>query len=137
MLIPHGTLVAVADGSGLALYRNAGTETALDLSPLPAPKLNAHSKDAGKRHRSSTANPGRSVLEEDSLAAAVAEWLNHQAIEGKFERFVVVAPPKFLGEIRRNYHKVFETRLLGELAKDLRDSSPKAIETELKNAKAA
>jgi len=135
MLIPHGTIVALADGAGLALFRNAGTETALKLSPLPAPKLDAHSKDAGKRHRASTANPGKSVLEEDSLAAAVADWLNHQALEGKLEHVVVAAPAKFLGEMRRLYHKALQAKLIGELHKDLRELPATEIERELKLAK--
>lgn len=137
MFIPHGTLIALADGAGLALYRNAGTDAALELSPLPAPKLDAHSKDAGKRHRTSTANPGKPALAEDSLAAAVADWLNQQAIAGKFEHLIVVAPPKFLGEIRLNYHKALQAKLLGELAKDIRELSPNRIEAELKLVKPA
>ena len=137
MLIPHGTLVALADGAGLTLFRNSGTETALKLSPLPAPTLDAHSKDGGKRHRSSTANPGKSVREEDSLAAAVADWLNHQALEGKFEHFFVAAPAKFLGEIRRNYHKALQAKLIGELHKDIRELPLKDIEAELTHAKPA
>jgi protein required for attachment to host cells len=137
MLIPHGTVVALADGAGLALFRNAGTETALKLSPLPAPKLDAHSKDAGKRHRSSTANPDKKLLQEDSLAAAVADWLNHQALEGKFEHVVVAAPAKFLGEMRRLYHKALQAKLIGELHKDIRELPLKDIEAELTHAKPA
>jgi protein required for attachment to host cells len=135
MLIPHGTLVAIADGAGVLLFRNAGTETALRLAPLPTPKLDARSKDAGKRHRTSTANPAKKLLSEDSLAAAIADWLNRQAIEGKFEHVVVAAPAKFLGEMRLHYHKALMPRLVGELAKDLRALPATEIEHELKHAK--
>jgi len=137
MLIPHGTLVAVADGSGLSLYRNSGTEIAPKLSPLPTPKLDPHSKDSGKRHRASLANPDSHIREEDSLAAAIAEWLNQQALEGKLEHVAVVAPAKFLGEMRRNYHKALQAKLVVELVKDLRERPPEQIEAELKRASAS
>lgn len=137
MIIPHGTLIAIADGAGLALYRNAGTETALELQAVTAPKLDPHSKDAGKRHRSSTANPGKSVLAEDALAAAVVEWLNAEAIAGKFDHLIVAAPPKFLGEVRRGYHTTLRAKLLAELPKDIRELPAKEIAAELKAAKPA
>src|SRR5215208_2256742 len=57
MLIPHGATIVVADGANLELFRNAGQEARPKLTPLKAPKLEGHSKDSGKRHRASTANP--------------------------------------------------------------------------------
>ena len=137
MLVPHDTLVAVADGSGLSLYRNAGTEIAPKLSPLPAPKLEGHSKDAGKRHRSSSANPDAQQLKEDSLAAEMAEWLNRQVLAGKLEHLVIVAPPKLLGELRRNYHKALNAKLVGEISLELHGRPLEDIEAELKLAKAS
>src|SRR3954467_13273744 len=100
MLIPHGTMVAVLDGANLELYRNASDETHPKLTPLPLPPLSGHSKDSGKRHRASAANPDEHLLEEDSFVAAVADWLNHQATEAKIDRLVVIAAPRALGELR-------------------------------------
>ena len=137
MLIPHGALVAVADAGGLVLYRNAGTEAAPELSPLPVPNLQPHSKDAGKRHRSSLANPQERLLEKDSFAAAIAEWLNKQAVEGKFDHFAIVAPAKFLGELRRNFHKTLEDKLVAEITKDLRERPLGQLVEELRLAAAA
>lgn len=131
MLIPHNTLVAVADGEKLELYRNTGTETGLRLAALPTPELDAHSKEAGSRHRSSPANPSRHLLAEDSFAAAVADWLNRQAIEGAVERVVVIAAPRVLGEMRRHYHGALKERLLAELSKELTGQPVAAIEREL------
>jgi protein required for attachment to host cells len=137
MLIPHGTLLAIADGAGLALYRNTGTETALKLAAVPSPKLSPDSHDGGKRHRSSAANPDEQLLREDALAAAVGDWLSRQAVDGKADHLFVVAPPKFLGELRKHYHKVLKEKLIGELAKDLGKSSLEQIEAELKGARAS
>lgn len=134
MLIPHGTLIAVADGAGLKLYRNTGTEAEPKLTSLASPSLSSDSHDAGKRHRSSSANPDEQLQREDAFAAAVGDWLSRQALEGKADHLFVVAPPKFLGELRKHYHKVLKEKLVGDLAKDLGKSSPEQIVAELRNA---
>lgn len=132
MLIPHGTLIAVADGVRLELFRNNGDEINLKLSPQPAPGLDAHGKDSGGRHRSSTANPDRHLQEEDSFAAAAVGWLNHQAIGGHIENLVVIAAPRALGEMRRHYHVTLKDKLIAELSKELTGQPAAAIERELK-----
>jgi protein required for attachment to host cells len=109
----------------------------LKLTPLPAPKLDGHSKDAGKRHRASTANPDRHLLEEDSFIAAAADWLNRQAIEGRLDRLVVVAAPRALGELRRHYHKTLAEKLLAELDTDLIGRPLAELEQALLHAKAS
>lgn len=136
MLIPHGTTIAVADGAGLKLYRNGGREAEPKLTPLPAPELTGHSKDSGKRHRSSAANPDDQNVGEDSFIAAVADWLNKQVLEGKIEHLVVVAAPKALGELRRHYHKALSEKLVAELDKDLIDRPLAELEAALVHAKA-
>lgn len=137
MLIPHATLVAVADGKTLELFRNDGDETSLKLSALPAPALDAHSKDSGRRHRKSTANPDHHLLDEDAFAAAAVSFLNHEAIEGRIENLVVIAAPRTLGEMRRHYHTVLKAKLVGELAKELTGKPAATIAHELKLTHAA
>jgi protein required for attachment to host cells len=132
MLIPHGTLIAVADGVNLDLFRNDGDETSLKLTALPTPDLAAHGRDSGARHRSSTAEHAKHLQEEDSHAAAVVAWLNHQAIDGKLGHLIVVAPPRALGEMRLNYHVTLKGKLVGELAKELTGRPVATIEHELK-----
>ena len=119
MQLPHGTLVAVADGTKLELYRNTGQEAHPVLTSLPVPSLEGHSHESGKRHRSSAANPDDQLIAEDSFIAAVADWLNHQALEGKVEHVVVIAAPRALGELRRHYHHALKEKLVAELDKDL------------------
>jgi protein required for attachment to host cells len=58
-------------------------------------------------------------LEEDRFAHETAEMLKTRALSQDFEQLVIVAPPKTLGELRKHYHKEVESRLMGELAKDL------------------
>lgn len=119
MLLPHGAFVAVVDGQKLELYRNSGSESAPELAPMTAPKLDENNKESGSRHFSSAANPSRRQLDEDSHAAAVAVWLNEQVLGQKIERLVVVAAPRALGELRRRYSKQLDAALIGELDKEL------------------
>ena len=137
MLVPHGTIVAVLDGGKLELFRNDGRETKLELSPLPSPALEPHSKDAGKRHRASAANPDKRLLAEDSFVAATVEWLNHEAIEGKIDRLIVIAAPRALGELRRRYHKALSERIVAEIGKDLTGQPVAELEAALAHAKAS
>ncbi len=132
MLIPHGTLIAVADGTRLDLFRNDGEETSLKLSALPTPDLDAHSKESGTRHHRSSANPDHHLQQEDAFCAAVVSWLNHQTIAGKIDHLVVIAAPRALGEMRRHYHVTLKNKLVGELAKELTGHPAAAIEHELK-----
>ena len=128
MMLSHNALVAVADGKSLALFRNAGNEARLDLVPLPAPALRAVAHPSGGRHRSSSANPASRLQEEDGYAAAVANWLNRQSISNRFEQFVVIAPARTLGEIRRHYDPHFQAHLAGEIGKELADQTADIIE---------
>lgn len=134
MLLPKGTTVAVMDGVQLHLFRNSGDEVHPKLTALPEPAIGGDNKSSGNRHRSSSANPDESRLEEDSFAAAAAAWLNTQVLEGKIDDLFVIATPKSLGELRKHYHKALTAKLLGELAKDLTAHSTADVEAALANA---
>ncbi len=119
MLLPHGTVIVLADGRQLELYRNTGNEAEPHLEALSAPSLDEHDKSSGAHHHSSSGNPQAHLLEEDSHAAAIASWLNQQVLGHKIDHLVVIAAPRTLGELRRHYHKQTEQALVGELPKDL------------------
>ena len=53
MLLPHGTVIAVIDGSAFELYRNTGTEAEPELSAEESPKLDSSNHSAGSHHSSS------------------------------------------------------------------------------------
>lgn len=73
-------------------------------------------------------------LEEDRFAAEAAAMLKRRALANEFERLIIIAPPKTLGELRKHYHKEVEQRLTGELAKDLTGHPIPDIEKALLNA---
>jgi len=59
------------------------------------------------------------ALEEERFAATIAERLNRAAEENKFEHIVIAAPPKVLGELRHEYSKRLQGKILAEIDKDL------------------
>ena len=119
MLLPHATVIALADGRNFELWRNAGNEAAPRLEALGSPRLDAHDKSAGARHYSSAGNPTGHQLDEDAHAAAVAAWINGEVLGHRIEKLVVIAAPRTLGELRRHWHGQTSAALLAEVAKDL------------------
>jgi protein required for attachment to host cells len=128
MLLAHGTIVAVADGEKLTLYRNGGSDTAPHLTAIGTPGLGDDDAiPSGGRHHSSAANPDDAQLVEDGHAAGVASLLNKMALDGEIDALVVVAPPKTLGELRKHWHKDLQAKLIGEINKDLAGRTPGEI----------
>jgi len=120
MLLAHGTIVAVADGEKLTLYRNGGSDTAPHLTAIGTPGLGDDDTiPSGGRHHSSAANPDDAQLVEDGHAAGVASLLNKMALDGEIDALVVVAPPKTLGELRKHWHKVTASKIAGEVGKEM------------------
>ncbi|MEO6715620.1 MAG: host attachment protein [Novosphingobium sp.] len=131
MLIPHGTVIALADGKHLELYRNDGDEGQPEFTGQPSPKLDSHNHSAGSHH-SSAGNPDGQMVIEDAHAGAAVAWLNNEVLGHRIEHLVVIAAPRTLGEMRKHYSKQLEGVLLCELHKDLIGKAPAAILTALR-----
>ena len=127
MDIPKGTIIAVADGEILNLYRNTADGGAPELSPLPEAAVAEANAGSGGRHHNSSANPSGSQQDEDGFAAGIAAVLNKRVLDGDIEALVIIAAPRTLGELRKNYHKALSAVLVGEIAKDLTGHSAKDI----------
>jgi protein required for attachment to host cells len=126
MLLPHGAIVALADGENFELYRNTGNEAEPELTSQPVPKLDTNNHSGGSHH-SSPGNHADSMVGEDAHAAAVVTWLNGQVLSHKIKDLVVIAPPRTLGELRKHYHKMTERAVIKELHKDLIGKQPSDI----------
>lgn len=130
--IEHGDVVLVADGRKYLFLRNEGDADYPDLQvEAQREQANPATRDQGSDQPGSA--PGAGVgarrggfeqtdfhqIEEDRFAAQAADMLKRRALKGDFDRLIIVAPPTTLGELRKNYHKEVEARLVGEHAKDL------------------
>ena len=131
MKVPHNAHVALVDGERFVLMRNAGQIFAPRLEKVAEPALEPTNYSAGVRNQEKQPTDsltGTLHLDELAHGAAAAEWLNAKALAGEIEQLLVVADPRTLGEMRRHYHKELESRLVGELAKDLAGQPPRVVE---------
>ena len=128
MQLPHGAVVAVADGEKLKLFRNAGNDADLKLAALPDVEAHSENKGSGARHHDSAGNPDNNQIAEDSFAAGIVDVLNRRVLDGAITHLVIVAAPRTLGELRKHYHKALAAILLAEIPKELTGHSVHDIE---------
>jgi protein required for attachment to host cells len=119
MLLPKGTTVAVADGEKLNLFRNSGDEAHPALTAMPEADIESVNTGSGAGHQSSSANPDQGQAAEDGFAGGIAGLLNKRVLDGEISDLVIIAAPRTLGELRKNYHKKLSEVLRGEISKDL------------------
>lgn len=131
MDIPQNTVIAVADGEKLSLFKNEGDAQNVKLRALPDADVDSSKIPSGSRHSSSSANPDDSQQDEDGFSAGIADMLNKKVLGGNIKGLIVVAAPRTLGEMRKGYHKSLSDVLLGELDKDLTGHSIQDIEKAL------
>lgn len=131
MQLPQDTIVAVADGEKLSLFQNEGNALNVKLRAMPHDEIDSTKISSGARHLSSAANPDDSQQSEDGFSGGVADMLNKQVLDGRIKSLVIVAAPRTLGEMRKNYHKSLSDILIGELDKELTGHSLKDIEKAL------
>lgn len=112
-MIPHNTLVVVADGRAARLFRNVGDESGLKLhqeTTLDASDA-ANDGPAGSQ-------PQDSDTGEAAFAKVLAHKVNQMALQHAFDHVVLVADPTTLGELRPQLHKEVVQRTMAEVAKD-------------------
>ena len=132
MKLPNGAMVAVVDGEKLVLFKNTGHDE-IQLTALETPAMEDRVSGSSDR-RSSAANPDNDTQAEDGFAVGVAGVLNKWVLNGKVTDLLVIAAPKTLGELRKNWHKDLQGKLVGEIAKDLTGHSGDQIAAAINKA---
>lgn len=127
----HNDWVLVGDGEKALFLRNAGDAERPSLETFDVlhqenPPTHEQGtdrpgrfQDTGVQQRSAVQQTDWHQLEKDRFADWIAEILYAKAHAGAFDRLVVVAPPKVLGELRRVLHAEVEARIVGTLDKTL------------------
>jgi protein required for attachment to host cells len=128
MQLPRDATVAVVDGEKFNLFRNAGDEAGLKLVAASHDESERHHKGAGAGRHGSSANPDGAQDAEDGFSERVAQFLNKSVLEGKIGRLLVIAAPRTLGALRKQYHDKTSSALLGEVPKDLTGHSMADVE---------
>jgi protein required for attachment to host cells len=132
MKIPHKALVALANGERFVLMRNIGQAFEPKLELVEELDLELTNFSAGARHQDFAGQrSGSTDIDELAHGAAIAEWLNTQTLRGGIDQLVIAADPKTLGQIRQHRHKELESRIVGEIAKDLTNQPVQAVERAL------
>jgi protein required for attachment to host cells len=138
---PKTTWVLLADGQNAAVYANEGPGQG--LAPLPeftARRSGPDSHDiasdrAGHRFGGAAkAGSGATLprndpheFEEKRFVEAAVDRINRAALEKRFDRLIVAAPPRALGQIRQALSKAAAERVAAEVNKDLLKDSPEGI----------
>lgn len=139
MLLPHGTMFALVDGENFEFYRNAGNEAHPKLEAVDLPKLERTNYSSGGDNHDKVSRFERGApkdrldkLEEAAHAVAVTEWLNHEVLQHRIEKLVIIADPRSLGEMRKHYHKQLSAVLLEDVAATMTGATPDAIVEKLR-----
>jgi protein required for attachment to host cells len=140
MPLANNALVLVTDGRKTLFFRNHGDINQIDL------RTEAHDsrEDASDTEMKTDApgsvgqsvTSGRSTyeetdfhqLEEDRWAKTAAEAVNKRALANDFEALAIIAPPKTLGELRKQLHKEAARRVVCEVPKEMTGHTIPAIE---------
>jgi protein required for attachment to host cells len=132
MNIRPNALILVADGEKYLLLRNHGTKAGLKLqvegrAVQDNPPNRELADDAPGRRYDNGLGPMRSAMEptdhqqiaEDRFAAVAAAALDAMATSTDTPQVVVVAPPRALAELRRQYTPAVTALLTDEVDKTL------------------
>jgi protein required for attachment to host cells len=131
LLVPHDALLLVGDGQKALFLRNKGNakRVALVVERILA-RDNPPTREQGSdRPGRSSASPGvaRSAMEEadwhhiakERFAGELADALYRHAHANLFDRLVIIAPPKILGNLRKAFHPEVAERIAAEIPKQL------------------
>ncbi len=129
---PIRSWIVVADGAQARIFENDGPGKGLTALPgesweraLP-PSREIASDRPGRTH--DRQGPGRHAMEPSTdphrdekwnFAKDLADHLNGAAKQQHFDRLILVAPAKTLGDLRQALGKQASERITGELSKDL------------------
>ncbi|MFM8860387.1 MAG: host attachment protein, partial [Methylocystis sp.] len=81
--------------------------------------------------RSALDNTDWHEVEEEHFANHMAQKINQEAVSGALPEIVIIAPPLTLGEIRKKLSIKAQSKISGEIAKDLTRHSIGDIEKSL------
>ena len=131
MPLANLALVLVTDGRKTLFFRNHGDVNQIDLRTEAHEEREEISNDDMNTHGSGAApSPNRDgestyegtdphQLQEDRWAKTTAEAVNKRALAHDFEALAIIAPPKTMGQLRKQLHKEAARRVVCEISKEM------------------
>jgi protein required for attachment to host cells len=141
--------IIAADASRARVLQVASRERLVEIENLPNPEGRAHERDlvadaeprfsghggVGKPGRAPTGGPasdreaqGAHQHSVTTFARRVGDYLEKARTDHRYDELVVIAPPKFLGALRKEMGKEVEKLVSQELPKDLSGLSKHELE---------
>lgn len=121
-----------------ALVNPAGRAHERDLQTDAEPRFNGHG-GVGKAGSGRTGGPAsdreaQGAVEHSvrTFAREVGRYLDRARLENRYDALVIVAPPKFLGTLRKELDKEVEKLVTRELPKDLTGFNASELESYFK-----
>lgn len=125
-MLPHDTLVVVADGHSATLFRNTARH-GIELS-----ETERVTPESLNQPKAGDVNPDIVPAADPAVfAARLVDHLNDLVLKHKADDIVIIADPSTLGMLRKRYHKELQFRLRREVAKNLTNSDLRDIEDAL------
>jgi len=129
--ISHNALVLIGDGQKALFLRNKGTALQVKFEvehvlEQDNPATREQAADGPGRANSSVGT-ARSAVEDadwhhmtkERFAEEIAEALYRHAHDNRFDKLVVIAPAKVLGNLRKAFHATVTDKIIGEIPKEL------------------
>jgi protein required for attachment to host cells len=138
--VAHNSLILVADGQKALFLRNKGNSQRIELVvERILEQDNPATREQGTdRPGRSIASPGvaGSAMEEvdwhhlakERFANELAGALYRHAHANRFEKLVIIAPPKIIGNLRKAFHVEVVDRIAAEIPKELTSHPVSEIE---------
>lgn len=129
---PTRSWIVIADGAQARILENHGPGKGLvplpseEMHKTPRPTREINTDRPGRSH--DRVGPGRHAMENPSdahreekrrFAELLGEHLNEAALKRRYDRLILVAPSKTLGDLRQSLSKEAAAKIDGELTKDL------------------
>jgi len=140
----HDTWILIADGEKALFLRNEGdaeypvfqVERIEEQDNPPARDQAANRPgrfhDGPSVQRSAVQDTDWHLLEKERFAHDMAGILYRMAHRGRFDRLILAASPRVLGELRHDLHQEVTSRIVGEIPKTLTNHPVDEIETRVK-----
>lgn len=118
--------VYAGEGRVAALAPVTGTERVNDAEIEPGERATGYSSTGSRRYSVEEHGDRRRDAERAFLLAILDQLA---AVEADFDRLVIVAPPRALGEIRKAIPRVLQDKLAAEISADLTRAEPELVAT--------
>lgn len=136
------TWIVTGDASRARILQVTGQNRLEEIESFVNPKGRMSERelttDAHPRFRG-TAGPGSDRQETgaaehqtEAFAKEIDRYLEHARVKRRFDRLFIVAPPRFLGMVRRELGKELQKLVQDEIDKDLSALDPRDIDRFLK-----